>query len=479
MNAKSLNFKTEFHRKLHEQEILLKVSQSIIGTLDYGKVLQVISDGMSELLNIESSAIYLLKEDNMLYLGATTPPLDPSMPDFLRRAALKDHPHILKTITTGRPLYLPDTKKETLSQSEKEVIEMRNLRSLLYLPFIQESHAIGVLILGTQSKSRRFQEDEIDLGQTVANQLSIGIQNALLHGELRVHKENLEELVKEKTRDLDQAITELQKLNQELGEKNEDIYAKNEELEATLKHLKETQTYLVEAEKMASLGILTAGVAHEINNPLNFITGATEGLEKYFEEQPHNDNGRLNFFLNSLQTGIERVSRIVEGLNQFSRDNENYNERCNLNKLIDSSLLMLNHQLKDRIRVNRELLKDEIVFPGNIGKLHQVMVNILTNAIQSIEGKGQIDIRTRIEDGYVVISISDSGKGICEADLNHITDPFFTTKEPGKGTGLGLSISYTIIQNHSGQLKFRSEVGTGTTAEIYLPYNQREYDTEN
>ena len=181
------------HRKFpDEHNVLFKISKSIISTLDYEKVLQIISDGMSEMLEIETAAIFLLEDKNELYLGATTPPLSPDMPDALRRIHLKDHLHINKTLITRKPHVIIDTKTEALTQEEKKVVELRNLRSLLYLPFIQEENVLGVLILGTSNKSRTFSTDEIDYSQTIANQLSIGIQNARLHLDLQLKNKKLE-----------------------------------------------------------------------------------------------------------------------------------------------------------------------------------------------------------------------------------------------------------------------------------------------
>ncbi len=451
--------------------ILINISQSLISTLDYEKVLQIISDGMSELLEIETAAIYLLENENDLMMGAATPPLDPNMPQELRKALVDDHPHIKLAIQERKPQIIPDTTNAVLSGPESVVVQMRNLRSLIYLPFIHENIVLGVLILGTCNKSRVYSEEEINFGQTVANQLSISIQNTLLHADLNNYKDHLELLVKEKTRDLDSAIEELRTKNEELSEKHAIIENQNIELKTTLNFLHETQTKLIQAEKMASIGTLTAGIAHEINNPLNFIKGASSGLEEYYMNHEDCRNDETEFLLNSIKTGIERISNIISGLSQFSRSGSIMDEDCDIHSIMNNCLLMLNNQIKSTIEIDKDYLDNPVIIKGNVGKLHQVFLNILLNAVQSITGSGKISIRTkhnRVSDIYI-IEISDTGSGIKEEILQKVTDPFFTTKDPGKGTGLGLSITYTIIQEHKGTLDFESEPGIGTVVRITLP----------
>jgi signal transduction histidine kinase len=478
-------------RNRREQNILLEISTNIISTLDYEKVLQIISDGMSDLLEIETAAIYLIEGENELYLGATTPPLPPDFPEYLRRFPVVDHFHIQKTILSRTSKFILDTSLETLTPAEQEIVAVRKLRSLLYFPFIKEDHVIGVLILGTSNKTRNFSKEEIELGQTVANQLSIGIQNARLHHDLKMkneelkneiqvrmaiahelknHRDNLEKLVNEKTRALDETIEVLKTTNDELYLKNDTIEKQNIELRETLKDLREAQSKLIHAEKMASLGVLTAGVAHEINNPLNYITGAYEGIKNYL----HEDNGNLQHthvpaLLDALKSGLDRVQNIVKSLNQFSRDDKIKTEECKIDQIIDNCLTILYYQLKDRIEVEKKYQELADAVQGNVGNLHQVFLNILTNAIQAIDGHGTIAISVMQVNDTIVTEIKDSGIGVQKGDLAKLTDPFFTTKAPGLGTGLGLSIAYKIIKAHGGTIEFNSEVGQGTTVHVILP----------
>lgn len=262
----------------------------------------------------------------------------------------------------------------------------------------------------------------------------------------------------------------LENSNKELYKKNEIIEAQHEKLEESVKKLKDTQSQLIHTEKMASLGTLTAGVAHEINNPLNYIMGAYEGLVFHYKNKSflenHEETGLL---INALKEGLDRSSSIMKGLNQFSRNIKSLNEECNLHKTIDNCLTILYHQHKHYITIQKNFCNSDLTIKGNVGDLHQVFISILSNSIQAISEYGAISITSELRGGNAIIVVADDGEGIRQEHLKRITDPFFTTKAPGEGTGLGLSITYNIINEHKGTIDFESELGKGTTVKITLP----------
>lgn len=270
-----------------------------------------------------------------------------------------------------------------------------------------------------------------------------------LRERLRDHNTNLEETVIERTNEID---------------------LKNQELKLVINNLKNTQSQLVQTEKMASLGILTTGVAHEINNPLNYITGGYLSLKDYFENNLQLYTDDIKASLSFIKSGIDKASEIVKSLNLFSQNNESIIEDCNVHSILNNCLIMLQFQYKDRIEIEKIYCNDDIKVKGNTGKLHQVFFNILINSIQSIEEKGKITIHTFIENNYIAINIIDTGVGINKNSLTKITDPFFTTKEPGKGTGLGLSIAYSLIKEHKGEIEFTSIENIGTKVKSLLPF---------
>ncbi len=281
--------------------------------------------------------------------------------------------------------------------------------------------------------------------------------------ELEKYRNHLEILVKERTE-------ELEATNEELQATNEELYNHKEELQTTLSKLQNAQKQLIEAEKMASLGILAAGVAHEINNPLNFIHGGVSALEDYVKNNLTDHHDPLSPLIEIINTGVTRAASIVEGLSHYSRsDNVHKVFDCDIHKIIDNCLLMLDNKIKNRILVERNYASKPIIVKCKEGKMHQAFLNVLTNAVQAIEGNGTISISTALQQNVIGVTICDDGCGISKKDISKVTDPFFTTKDPGKGTGLGLSITQNIIHEHGGSITFDSEKNAGTTVNILIP----------
>lgn len=264
-----------------------------------------------------------------------------------------------------------------------------------------------------------------------------------------------------------------------------EIQLRSEELERTLKELQETQAQLVHSEKMASVGYLVAGVAHEINNPISFAKGSLNNLKRCLEET----KGRLEDAeavkdmekaVSIIRTGLERTEQIVSDLKTFARKDETYFKPHDLHEGLDATLNLLTHSLGDRITIHKEYRE---IGPVEVvaGQIHQVFMNLLLNSIQAIPDRGDIWIRTEKVKSHsgeqVMISVKDNGVGIKAEHLSKIFDPFFTTKEVGKGIGLGLSISYKIIENHGGRIEVKSEEGRGTEVILHLPVVQKRAET--
>lgn len=321
--------------------------------------------------------------------------------------------------------------------------------------------------------------------------------------ELENHKNHLEEIVLERTNEISNKNEELKLANEEQKYINEILYNQKLEIEKTLQKLKETQNQLVQSEKMASLGILTAGIAHEINNPVNYINSGLEGLQtilnqiieillqqKQVENVSEIENQKnqysVDFLISgiqkltkNIQTGVYRTTEIVKSLNAFSRMEEDNLVLADIHQIINSALILLYNNYKNRIKIVKRF--EEInSFYCYQGKLNQVFVNVLMNAIQAINGIGEIVISTSViniidtsekNNKFVKISIKDNGHGISDEVKNKIFEPFFTTKEVGQGTGLGLSITHGIIELHKGKIDVNSELGKGSEFVIYLPMN--------
>lgn len=267
-------------------------------------------------------------------------------------------------------------------------------------------------------------------------------------------------------------ITRLVEMELAIKQQNRELTDQREELERTLDKLKNTQRQLINSEKMASLGVMATGIAHEINNPLNFIHGGVAALERYFKEKLSDHIQEVASLFEIMNTGVTRAAKIVKSLDHYNQKSDTMKKSENLHTIINNCLLILRNQFKNRIRVEKDFCDSPFSIVCNEGKLHQAILSIITNAIQAIEDCGTITIKTSVDEKYVMLIITDTGCGIAEENISKITDPFFTTKEPGSGTGLGLTMAENIIREHSGSLKFHSAIGKGTTVFVYLPLKQ-------
>jgi len=302
---------------------------------------------------------------------------------------------------------------------------------------------------------------------------------------------------------------EIQRQSEELFEQTEQLLILNKELELkknvledALTKLKNTQTQLVESEKMIILGQLTAGIAHEINNPINFINSGIEGVKMAFEqliallnqydtitvENVKNQLKTINAYKQEIEypnlltdinqltkdvkSGINRTVEIVKGLRTFSRLDESDLKFIDLHKNIDSTLVILRNKFDNKIQIIKEygVIPEIECYPG---KINQVILNILVNAVQAIKGKGQISIKTNLtqkeDQPFVEIFVKDTGLGMTDDIKKRIFEPFFTTKDAGEGTGLGLSITHNIIEIHHGAIDVESKPGEGSAFTILLP----------
>ena len=286
---------------------------------------------------------------------------------------------------------------------------------------------------------------------------------------LRLRNKRLEVIVDEKTIEVLRQNEELQTLNDEQLSLNEELTTaieemnkQREELEETLDSLKDAHKHLIQSEKMASLGVLSSGIAHELNNPLNFIKGGINALDEHLKDLDAQKHSEILPYVDIINQGVLRASKILKGLSEYSRETASQNEACNIHRIVENCLIIMNNNLKRHITIEKAFTRTPFIIAGNEGRLHQAFMNILANAEQAISGEGTIRIETDVTSAYKSISIEDTGCGIPRENLKRLGDPFFTTKPPGVGTGLGLSITYKFIQEHGGEIMVSSEVDKGT-----------------
>lgn len=294
---------------------------------------------------------------------------------------------------------------------------------------------------------------------------------------LRLKKKALEETVKEKTKELIEMNKNLEASQEELKQNNEELIAINE-------HLKATHQQLVATEKMASLGQLTAGIAHEINNPMNFISGGVQALQQVQDdlwnefdtlahEQREKKKEELDELMRSVVNGVNRATNIIKSLRTFSSPVDAISDDfpTDLNECIQTSLVILNKKIIDQHVILAQNLGAISGARANPSQISQVIVNLIDNAIYAVKDKKEklVRIETRESGQEVVLRVKDNGTGIPVEVQKHIFEPFFTTKGVGAGTGLGLFICHAIIQKHNGKIEMTSTPGEGTEFTISLP----------
>lgn len=272
------------------------------------------------------------------------------------------------------------------------------------------------------------------------------------------------------------SFSTLDDLNAELLEANTNLEGvvaeRTQDLRQALDDLRMQQAQLIQSEKMASLGQMVAGVAHEINTPLGYASSnveiVRESLRMMEEGVDAESREEFDMLLADAQYGLEQIGELVMGLKNFSRVDRSQTESFNLNEGLDTSLKICQNNLKDRVEVKKDYgdLPDIRCAPS---QLNQVFLNLINNAAQAIDGPGTITLSTRQLDDMVEVSIRDTGSGMDAQTREHIFEPFFTTKPVGEGTGLGLSIVFRIIEDHGGQISVESEPGQGTEFTIRLP----------
>ena len=427
---------------------------------------------------------------------------------------IRNAAEVLSEIYAGQNRFREAYQMHTLyKETYDSLYHEENLVKIIQLVMQHEFEQRELLQLAEIARQKQFRNYLIILFGLVVILVIVILNRYYIKRKANIDLQAKNKEIESQKRKLENLFVSLRIKNDELSQQNEEIITQKDhlamlnhklekqkyELNKTLQELTQAQTHLVQSEKMASLGQLTAGIAHELNNPINFVSASIKPLQRNVEDllallarydsviekhalsgdfaevQELKESMELDYAIREtrnlfkgLVEGSARSMQIVRDLRTFSRMDEAEFRPFDIHDGIDSTLLLLHHKMENKIRVHKDYGKIPHVecLPG---KLNQVFMNILTNSILAIDGEGDIFIRTSGSGDKVSISLRDNGKGMPAEVREHIFEPFFTTRAVGEGTGLGLSISYSIIEEHAGTIEVTSEPGVGSEFIITLP----------
>jgi signal transduction histidine kinase len=434
--------------------VLAEMGKELSGARSLDGVAAIVRRGVAATVSAERTLLFYRRGD------AAAPPREiggeRSLPESLCRA-----------LGVGRVISSQDAPEmfgQTGSHRAAR-LAMERLDIKVVVPMTMEGQLAGALALGAKGSGAFYTGDDVQFLRALAQETAIALENARSYEAVRSLATELEERVRERTAQLASANQQLAQSNRELSH----AYAE----------LQEAQVKLLQTEKLASLGRLAAGVAHEINNPVSFISSNIPPLRSRIAElegviPPERSSllDEIREFVDIMGRGAERTTRIVGDLRTFSRLGQAPFKPVDLHEGIEVSLRLLEPRWRGRVEIHRDYA-DLPEVECDAGQVNQVVMNLLANAFDAIPGEGNVWLRTWCDADTVGFAVRDDGVGIPPDRLEQVFEPFFTTKEIGRGTGLGLAIVHGIVTAHRGRIEVSSRPGEGTTFQVWLPRHGR------
>ncbi|MBI4831944.1 MAG: response regulator [Candidatus Lindowbacteria bacterium] len=494
LRKKNRDLVADLRRKVFELQVLYDIGEKLVDVSSFSQLASLILDSLDRLAPFDTAAIVFRGKEEVAGVVKSMHAVSAEEAGSIRKVIAEKLKEICNSTAPPESL---DIQICTAGKGEAGPAASRNSNGGIFIPLNKSDNVVGFLwILG---------EGNTDIGPEEKSTLEL-LAHRLAQNIGRI----FEERARQKT--ANQVLFSANKLldaqNEELKKVNDELLLANKELEKANNEIKMAQAKLLQQEKMASIGMLAAGVAHEINNPIGYIHSNMGTLLKYVDKvsqmfriydevasesaegagetrqaarakiEEKKAELRIDHVIEDLAAlaresaeGTIKVKKIVADLKNFSHADDDKMTGADINELIETTLNIVWNELKYKAEVIKNY--------GNLPRvqcypmqLNQVFMNLLVNAAQAISEKGRIVITTKVEGDNIVISTADTGCGIPKENAAKIFDPFFTTKPVGKGTGLGLSVVYDIVQRHRGKIDVKSEVGAGTEFIVSLPISE-------
>ncbi len=424
-----------------EEEILTTVANQaaicidnsgLMETLDIEEILRFVLEAVTKNIGFDRARLYLINEKRNILECKMAVGIDE---EKIRGIALRLDPEdsvVARSVIERKPFIIPDATQD--SRINPLLREKFNLRSLLVVPLLAKEKALGAIAADFIEPNKSITRETLESVMAFAQQAGLAIHSAFMYQELKTFSQQMEEKIQKTTADL-----------------------------------RKTEAQLIRSEKLAALGQLAAGIAHEIRNPLTSINILIHSLTENFPSQnPYREDLRV------IEEEIRRINEIVDQFLRFAKPAPPLLEKADVLSIFEETLQLLRPQIeKHRIIVRKEFQ----VFPPILmdrEQVKQVILNLLLNAVQAMPEGGRLTLRGEVSesDRWIRLSVRDSGIGIPGEDLNKLFDPFFSTKEGG--VGLGLSIAHRIIDQHHGKIEVESAPGRGTLLTVWLPIDNRQ-----
>jgi two-component system sensor histidine kinase HydH len=412
-------------------------NSGLMETLEIDEILRLVLEGVTKNIGFDRARLYLVNEKRNVLECKMAVGIDE---EKMKEVVLSLDPEesvVARSMAEKKPFVIPDATKDPRVNSALKA--KLNIHSLVVIPFLTRDRVLGAIAADHAEPGRTTTRETLESVMTFAQQAGLAIQNAFMYQELKTFSQQMEEKIQKTTADL-----------------------------------KRTEAQLIRSEKLAALGQLAAGFAHEIRNPLTSINILIHSLmEKSFDKAHHREDLRV------IEEEIQRINNIVDQFLQFAKPVPPLFKNVHILPVVEETLQLLKPQIeKQRISLQRDLQ----ALPSLImdrEQMKQAILNLLLNAIQAMPEGGVLRLNGQVleDNRWIQLSIQDSGMGIAPEDMKKLFDPFFSTKEGG--VGLGLSIAHRIIDQHRGKIEIRSAPGQGTTLTLWLPISQEERRAEH